>query len=64
MCIRLQGALFFAVAEFEVLSTRNQCNHSSSIASVLSTIIEPFTRGFCYTTCRELAIGWIGMLLS
>lgn len=49
----------YEVAEFEVLSTRNQCNHPSSIASVLSTIIEPFTRGFCYTTCRELAIGWI-----
>jgi len=57
--MKAAGALFFAVAEFEVLSTRNQCNHPSSIASVLSTIIEPFTRGFCYTTCRELAIGWI-----
>ena len=54
------GALFFAVAEFEMMSSRHEANHAGSIASVLAKIIEPFTNGYCYDAGRDINMAWLG----
>jgi len=57
--MKAAGALFFGVAEFEMMSSSHEANHAGSIASVLAKIIEPFTNGYCYDAGRDINMAWL-----
>ena len=54
------GPLFFAVAEFQSLGNWEQFNQALTIAAVLTSIFEPYTKGYCYNAGRSLELSWLG----
>lgn len=57
--VQAAGPVFFAVAKFDGLSKSTQSN-AAAITTVLSVVVEPFVKGFCYNAGRDLDLGWIG----
>ncbi|KAG2580274.1 hypothetical protein PVAP13_6NG330700 [Panicum virgatum] len=54
------GPLFFAVAEFQSLGNWEQFNQALTIAAVLTSIFEPYTKGYFYNAGRSLELSWLG----